>query len=307
MSRVTLSLDSLLGATRDSLGSRWRFHGRHELVSRARGREHALVILAGHKPHLWPHTLPRVARYVPAGMDVCLVTAGLEHRELRAFAAQHGWSYLSSENGHVSLAQNLAIRALPQARMLFKLDEDIFIGEGFFEDLLQGYHRVQAVSEFALGFCSPVLNVNGFSYVDFLRARDLEDAYRERFGEIRRAAEGIPVQQDGEAAAWLWERTLPFDETAAAFRRRTFAFSIVPHRFSIGAILFDRELWEGMGGYDRGWSSPGIGNDEYHLCASCLHSSRIMAVVHNVFAGHFSFGPQDQTMRSAFGDRLAQF
>lgn len=301
------SFDSLLSATRDSLGSRWRFQGRHELVDRARGQEHALVILAGHKPHLWPHTLPRIARYVPADMDVCLVTAGLRHPQLREFAAQHGWSYLSSQDGHVSLAQNLAIRSLADARMLFKLDEDIFIAEGFFEDLLQGYHRVQAVSEFALGFCSPLLNVNGFSYVDFLCALGLEAAYRERFGELRRAGEGIPAQQDGETAAWLWERTLPFDETAAAFRRRPFAFSIVPHRFSIGAIVFDRELWENMGGYDRGWRSPGIGNDEYHLCSSCLHSSRIMVVVHNVFAGHFSFGAQDQTMRSAFGDRLAQF
>ncbi len=298
---------NLVTKARVATGYWWRFRARREFDNRSSGSTEALVILAGHKPDLWPWTLPRVARHVPPHVDVCLVTPGVEVPELRQFAARHGWSWLSTTNGHVSLAQNVAIRALPAARFIYKLDEDIFIAEGYFEGLMQGFRRVGLEAEYALGFCSPTLNVNGFSYVDYLRELELTDAWRQRFGPLRRASDGVPAQADGDAAVWLWRHGLPVDDTAARFARRPFGYSIVPHRFSIGAILFERELWEEMRGFRRGWRSPGLGEDEQHVAVSCLSSSRIMAVLHNVYAGHFAFGAQTPVMRTVFGNSLDEF
>lgn len=294
-------------AAKGALADRWKFSGRHDFADRARGSERALIVLVGHKPYLWPHTLARVARHAPADLDVCLVCPGVDPAPLRAVAERHGWSYLSTRANQVGLAQNIALRSLPAASMIYKLDEDIFVSAGYFEDLLAGYERIEAESEFGLGFCAPVLNLNGFSYVDFLRARGAGADYEARFGPLVRSHDRVPVQTDGDAAVWVWERTVPLDATAREFRERPFAWSICPHRFSIGAILFRRDLWQHMmRGYQRVLKPPGVGWDEQRLCVACLSYSRVMAVVHNVFAGHFAFGPQERTMRAAFETRLAE-
>lgn len=296
-----------LNRLRVSLGRRWRFAERHRLEARGNGSERLLVLIAGHKDLLWPWTLNRVAKCVPADLDVCLVTPGVDRPELADLARGHGWSYLATRGGHVSVAQNLTLQAHPEARWVFKVDEDIFVSPGFFEALFEGYGRVQREAEFAVGFCAPILNVNGFSYVDYLRALGEEEAFRQRFGTLRRASDGVPPQNEGEAAIWLWERGLPVDDTAALIADRPFNYSIVPHRFSIGAILFERDLWEGMGGFKRLEPSPGLGEDEQHICVECLSRSRIMAVVQNVYAGHFAFGAQQRTMEAAYRSRLSEF
>jgi len=289
--------------SRSGLHRRINFSGAHVFTDRSKGADQLLMVVAGHKPHLWPHTLPRLERFAGPGLDVCIVTPGVRVPELEALAERAGWSVLSTEENLLALAQNLAILRHPAARWLHKVDEDIVIGEGHFERLLEGYLRVQADGRFLPGFCAPVLNVNGFSYRLFLEALGLEEAYAARFGELRQAAAGVRAHHDGQAARWLWERSLPFDEVAAEFASRPFGYSAVPHRFSIGAILLERDLWEQIGGFlvaPRG----GLGHEEEHLCKECLEASRPAVVVHDLFAGHFSFGPQDPVMRPAL-DELA--
>lgn len=296
-----------LNRLRVDAGYRWRFAERHRLTDRSRDAARMLVVLAGHKPLLWPLTLPRIAAAAPDDVDVCLVTPGVERPELEALAARHGWSYLPTSGGHVSVAQNLAIRAHPHARWIFKVDEDVFVAPGFFEQLHAGYRRVEQEAEFDIGFCAPVLNVNGFSYVEYLRTLGLEDAYAERFGPVRRASDGISAQADGEAASWLWSHGLPVDAIAARFAQQPFAYSIVPHRFSIGAILFERDLWDDMRGFKRLERAPGLGEDEQHICVTCLSRSKIMVVLHQLYAGHFAFGGQMPRMEADYGARLDEF
>ncbi len=285
-------------AVRRSLHRRMNFGGRHVFVDRSRGQGSLLVVLAGHKPHLWPYTLPRLERFASQELDVCIVSPGVDSPELSALAARRGWSQLITRRNDLCLAQNLAIRHHPAARWIHKLDEDIFIAEGYFEAMAAGYRAVQRDGRFWHGFCSPLLNVNGFSYRLFLDAAGLEGEYLERFGELTQASGGVAVAEDGEAARWVWERTLPFDAMAARIAARPFGYSPVPHRFSIGAILFERDLWEAIGGFVV-VPSGGVGHDELQLCQECLARSRVPVVLHDVFAGHFSFGPQDPVMRSA--------
>jgi hypothetical protein len=304
---VRPALEQRLTRLRVAAGYRWRLAERHHLVDRSRGSERALVVIAGHRPLLWPWTLARVARAVPADVDVCLVTPGLRHAELEHLAADQGWSYLSTAGGHVGVAQNLAIRALPRARWLFKLDEDMFVSPGYFERLFAGYQRAAQAAEFALGFAAPIINVNGFSFVDFIEGLGLRAAWEQRFGPVRRASDGVPAQRDGEAAVWLWSHGLPVDAVAERFAAMPFGFSVVPHRFSIGAILFERSLWETMRGYPRLERAPGLGEDEQHICVECLSRSRAAVVIHDVYAGHFAFGGQLSAMVEAYGSRLAEF
>lgn len=276
---------------------RRNFAGSYDLTDRGTGAERLAVVLAGYKPYLWDMTLARLEQHVPAGVDVCLVSPALRSPELERLAARRGWSYLSTRANYVSLAQNIAIARHPSARWIYKIDEDIAIPAGFFERLFEAYERTTAEHRYELGFCAPVLNVNGFSYINFLQTMGLEDEYFERFGELQRASGQIRATNDGEAALWLWRKSLPFDEVAARFAEQPHGYSTVPHKFSIGAILFERSFWASIGGFLVRPPAGALGVDETQMCRRCIDLSRVMAVAHDVFAGHFSFGAQEAFMR----------
>lgn len=295
------------GRTRSRVAKARNFHGRYTFDRRAKDTDSLVLLLAGHKPQLWPWTLQRVAEHIPPTHDVCVVSPGVVVTELREFAASHGWSYLASQSGHVSLAQNLAIRAHPSAKWIHKLDEDIFISEGYFGRLEAGYRRASEESEFAVGLCSPLINVNGYSYVDFLDSLGLRAEWEGEFGPIRRAPWGIAAHSSGDAAVWLWKHALPVNEVAARFAAEPFSYAVVPHRFSIGAILFERGLWEALQGFRVRRPAPGLGDDEEHIAMHTTEHGQAVVVVQNVYAGHFAFGPQMEAMLSNFGDSLASF
>lgn len=278
---------------------RLNFHGRFQFTDRSAGRPCAVLVLCGYKPHLWDLTLPRLVRFLPPDVDVCLTCPGVSSPDLEARAAANAWSYLSTSANYPSLALNLAIRHHPSAVSLLKLDEDVFIGQDFLARLLAAYRRVEDDGAYRPGFVAPTLNLNGFSYVRFLEALGLADGFRQRFGAPIHAAGSIPVTEDGEAARWIWERSLPFDEVSARISAQPPGYCTVPHKFSIGAILFRRDFWQLFGGFKVRPLVGGIGVDEAHICAACVTFSRVMAVTDDVFAGHFSFAPQDSVMQAA--------
>jgi hypothetical protein len=256
-------------------------------------------VSTGFKEYLWDLTLPRLERFAPPGWDVCLCSAGVESARLARAAERNGWSYLASENARVAAPLNLAIERHPAARWVTKLDEDVFVPAGAFETLLAGYRAFEAEGRYLPGFVAPVINVNGFSYTNFLDVLGLAAEYAERFGELRRAITGVRIHHDPAAARWVWERSLPFDAVARRFAELPFSYEPIPHQFSIGMILFERSLWESMHGLKTGRRPPGMGVEEIGLARFCVERSRVMALVQNAFAGHFAFGPQDAGMRAA--------
>lgn len=277
---------------------RLRFGGDFQLDDRGSGSDRLMIVVAGFKDYLWPYSLARVAHFLPDGIDVCVVSAGVRRPELAALAEANGWSYLSTANRRVSAAQNIAIREFAAARRILKIDEDILVGEGCLQEMLDGLDRIEAEGEFEPGFVAPVLNLNGFSYTMFLDTLGLTAEYRERFGGTPHATMNVPVHGDGDAAAWIWSHSVPFDAVAARFSSLPFSYVTVPLRFSIGLILFRRELWESIGGLDAPLEAPGLGVDESHICQECVDRSKVMVVLGNAFAGHFAFGPQEARMRA---------
>jgi hypothetical protein len=272
------------------------FSGSHTFIDRSKGSDRLLIVLAGYKSLLWPLTMTRIAKFVPADIDVCIVSSGLYSAPLADMAAQQGWSYLYIKDNKVALVQNLAIAKHTKAKWIYKLDEDIFIPENFFEKLMEGYLAVKEEGLYDPGFCSPLLNINGYSYITFLKTLKLEHEYKAKFGELKHAAYDIKAHHDGETAKWLWEKSLPFDAVAQYIASQPFQYSPSPHRFSIGAILFEREFWESIGGFRAPFQRGGLGMDEEYLCKDCVEKSKVMIVIHNLFAGHFSFGPQTSVM-----------
>lgn len=279
-----------------SLRKRLNFAGSYEFIDRSRGSENLLIVVAGYKEYLWDLTLPRIARFAPKNFDVCVVSPGVQPARLLDFAKQCGWSYLKTKANKLALAQNIAIREHPQAQWIHKLDEDIFVSAGYFEGMRQGYAHIREEGSYDPGFCAPLINVNGYSYRAFLRILELEAEYRTAFGESRSACMGVRAHWDPAAARWLWKKSLPFDDVANLLASRPFEYSVVPHRFSIGAILLERNFWESIGGFRTSLVDGALGIEEEDLCFKCMALSRVMCVVHSVFAGHFAFGPQESGM-----------
>jgi hypothetical protein len=279
-------------------GHRLRFGGRYSFDDRSRGSDTLVLILAGFKEYLWPYSLGRLAELIPAEADVCLLSAGVQPPELAETAKRNRWSYLTTQTRRISTVQNIAIREHPQADWIYKVDEDVLVTDRCFERLHTGYLAVEDEGEFRVGFTAPVLNVNGFSYVPFLDALGLKEEYASEFGGIPRACTGIPIQREGPPAAWIWRHSLPVDEVARRFTEQPFSYSIIPHRFSTGMVLFRREFWELMEGIRAPLTPPGAGIDEAYLCSQCVDRSRVMVLVHNAYAGHYAFGRQEATMRA---------
>jgi hypothetical protein len=288
----------------ESLGAalrRWRdHHGGSVLHGEPKGLDVGVVILAGYKPALWPLTLARVRAFVPPYAEVCVATAGKHVPELAALCKAYGWTYLTTSANKTGLALNKAIDAHPSATRWFKLDEDIFLANGFFDDLIQGYDALMRQGSYRPGFCSPMLNVNGVSYTGFLDRIDASNEYIEAFGELRQAAGGVHAHYDPMAAEWLWRRTLPLDEVAEQIRSGTASRAenarLIGSRFSIGAIFFERAFWQEIGGFPSAWRQGILGVDETGLCAACVLECRPMFYLPNVLAGHFSFYPQERAM-----------
>lgn len=279
----------------------WRDHrGAFIHLGTPTGADVAIFVLAGYKPALWPLTLERVRRYAPKNADVCITTAGKHLPELAALCAKNRWTYLTTSENKTGLVLNKAIEAHPKASRLFKLDEDIFIAEGFFDDLMKGYDALCETGSYKPGFCAPMLNVNGISYAGFLEHLDATDAYRREFSEARQACDGVHAHYDPKAAEWLWLHSLPFDQVAANIRARAdhhpSCARLIGSRFSIGAIYFERTFWQQIGGFASSWRQGILGVDESNLCTACVLASRPMFYLSHVFAGHFSFYPQERAM-----------
>lgn len=291
----------------DRAHRRLNFGGSARFEDRQSGTETLIIIVGGYRPKLWPYTFPRLALFLPPDADVCLTSPGLDPLEVREMAERNGWSYLSTPDNRIARAKNHTIRRHPNAQWIVMLDEDIFLTDGMISQLRDGFERVREEARFEPGFVAPLLNVNGHSYTVLLRLLELEEAYRARFGELKSACMGIPAHADPEAARWLWRNTTPLDATAERLRKLPFAYSAIPHRFSIGAMGIERSFWQEMGGFRAALLEGHIGRHERVLCEYCTNTSRPGVLVHTAFAGHFAFYTQIESMERMLAERPEVF
>lgn len=279
----------------------FKFKG--HFVNRSKGFENLCIVLAGYKEFIYPAVFSRLEKYMKEDMDVCVVSSGRFSKKLDQLCKKNNWSYLSTEENHVALVQNVAIYKHPKARYIFKLDEDIFITEGYFDNMLQAYHHAET-GNFVPGVMAPMLNINGFSYARIIEKLKLKRIYEQRFGLFKYATgPQNAIENNVELAKFMWgkDNIVPsIDELNKKFSKEPLSEIPCPFRFSIGAILFERRLWEDMGFFNVNRKTNGMGEDEVELDTFCCMSSRIIMVSENIVVGHLSFGPQNEEMKKYY-------
>lgn len=286
------------------------FHYSGKFENRSHNEKYLCIILAGYKPFLMENVLDRINRFGKENMDVCVITSGLYSYEISQKCKNNGWSYLSTKENNVSLVQNIAIHLHPFAQYIFKLDEDIFITENYFDRMLHAYHHAEK-SEYFPGIVAPLLNVNGYSYVRILEKLGLKEVYKNAF-EMPKYAAGPKrmLENDSRVAEFMWGGTgdVPqIDDLNAQLWNTEQKELACPIRFSIGAILFKRELWENMGYFNVNRKTNAMGADEAQICEYCVLESRPIMVSENIVVGHFSFGPQTNKMKDFYRDHRSLF
>lgn len=282
----------------------FRFSGHFD--NRSGGRQKMCMILAGYKTFLFDAVFSRIEAYLPDDIDVCVVSSGLFSEELSSMCEKNNWSYLSTEENNVSLVQNIAIHLHPKAQYIFKIDEDIFITEDYFNRLFEAYLRAKA-GDYKPGVMAPLLLINGFTSLLIIDKLGLRKAYNDRFGAIKYetgAGDKTVIESDVNVAKYLWgeDGTVPsIDEMNRLFYSQEKKEIPCPIRFSIGAILYERCVWEQMHYFDVNRKDKYMmGKDEIKICEYCMTNSRPIMVSENIIVGHFSFGMQTEGMKEFF-------
>lgn len=276
-----------------------RLHGKYLFDNRSNNNEKLCIILAGYKELIWEDVFGRIIRFLPSDIDFCVITSGKIDDKLREMCNEMGWSYLSTERNCVSLAQNIAISLFQHAKYIYKLDEDIFINENYFETIMNTYNKVYENGYYDIGFVAPLIPVNGFAYIEVLKYLKLVDTYSRLFEYPRVSADAANmVVGNANSAKFFWgdgNYVPKIDEINKALQNETFDYVICPTRFSIGAIMFPRKTWVDMGMFKvEGGNCLGL--DETQLCEFCVLNSRAMVISKNCLVGHLSFGPQNKEM-----------
>lgn len=291
-------------AYRKEINKKKRTKGSYKFIDRQKGSDKMCIILAGYKQFLWEDIFGRISKYVPKDIDVCIVSSGLYSDELAKIAETNNWSYLSVKQNKVTLVQNIAIDLFKNAKLIYKLDEDIFVTKNMFDQMLKTYKDAEAKSPYRVGFVAPLLPISGYAHYRVLEKTGLLDVYEQKFGRAQHNWDTTgKVVTNPDIAKFLWgeseNKLRDIDALDEEFAKQDLSYSVCSIRFSIGAILFARELWEEMGRFEVG-IGPNMGRDEIQLCNYILSDSRAIFVSENTVAGHFSFGKQTQAMKEYY-------
>ncbi len=286
-------------------------HAKYRFIDRSHGYHKLCILLAGYKTFLYDTTFARLKAYMEKGMDVCVITSGMYSEMLAGLCRENGWSYLGTEKNNIALVQNLAIHLHPRADLIFKLDEDIFVTENCFSQLSRTLEMVEQEDDYIPCFVAPLIPVNGYSYKRILKKLQLEDVYEQLFEKPRYAAgAGQMIENNPDVARFFWGEGgfIPqIDELNQRFSQEEFTYSVCPIRFSIGAILFRRSVWEEMGMYTVNPMSISLGCDEDQLCGMAVTKSKAMIVAENTVVGHLAFGPQNAAMKEYYLEHKERF
>ncbi len=284
-----------------------RFFTRHyKFLNNMRNSDYLVLVVAGYQEYVWTKVFSRIKNAVPIGYDVCIVSPGIYKKDLEQICIENKWSYLSCRDNRLAQAQNTAIKLHGNAKYIHKLDEDIFIGNAYFEDLDKVYQRAIEDNIYKVGMVCPLLNVNGAGYRFFLKEKGILEEYEDKFGTARITCDDDPIYLDGNAAKYIWENTLPIDDTIAKFKRQSISYIPAVVRFSIGAIYFTRDFWM-KAGYFKVAAEGQLAWEELEICNFCYNHSYSILIATNVFAGHFGFGKQKDIMKEFYTDNQEKF
>lgn len=280
-------------------------------LNNAKGNSSACFILAGYKQFTWEIVFKRLKKFCPENIDVCIVSSGLYSSELDSYAKKNNWSYFATKRNCVTLALNSAIKAFPKAESIFKIDEDIFLTEGFFDELPRAYE--DASHDYYPAFSAPLIPINGFGYRTILEKLNLVNLYTKKFEyPVISSGAFMQIESNPDVAKFMWSATgeIPSIDALNTLIKtscgKNAGYKVCPIRFSIGAIYFKKDLLEQVGWLPV-YKGNCMGLDEIFLCNLATSKSKAIIVSEKQVVGHLSFGTQNKAMAEYFTTHKESF
>jgi len=299
-SKILTPIKKIVKTRMKEMEHKKKFNKPFFFLNNSKGNETACFILSGYKEFTWDIVYKRIKTFCPENIDVCIVSSGLYSDKLLEIANNYGWSYISMKRNNVCLALNSAIKEFSHANKIFKLDEDIFITEGFFDKLPATFEK--AKNDYNPGFAAPLLLINGFCYRTILEKLNLVDLYSNKF-EYPKIAAGpsMMIESNLDTAKFMWGEGnyIPKIDKLNELFRDDSSFQVCPIRFSIGAIYFERSLLEQFNYFPVSKGND-MGKDEEFLCNLATTYSKSILVSNNSLVGHLSFGKQNEGMKDYY-------
>lgn len=285
------------------------FNSKYVFENRMKNSNTLCYILAGYKEFTWDIIFDRIKKIAPKDMDICILSSGVYSDKLSKIAKDNNWSYLSVNKNCVTLAQNILLKLYDKTKYVYKLDEDIFITRDFFKQLKYTYEEVNK-RDYFVGFVAPLIPINGYGHATILKKLDLVEHYEKHFEKVKYAAgRERMIESSPEVAKFMWGEggyVPQIDDLSKKLNKMPFSYSACGVRFSIGAIFFERKLWEDMR-YFKVEKGPCMGLDETQMCSYCICNSKAMIISENVCVGHLSFGTQNKPMEEYFKENTEIF
>lgn len=279
--------------------------GKYRFTNRQKESNKLCLILTGYSENIWKDVLDRMVAYIPKDIDVCLLSSGIYCDYLEKDAKKNGWSYLSTKDNNVATIQNIAINLFSKAEFIYKVDGDIFLTKDTFKNLDRTYKYVSEKERYDVGFVSTLLNVNGCGYIKILEEFNLLEDYDKKFERAKYICGSFneAILIDGDAALYMWGKDKKelsnIDEVSKVFEHKPFSYSFCIIRYSIGLILFTRQVWEEMGRF-KVYLGSGMGKEEEQFCKFCVMNCKAMVIAENSVVGHFAYGKQRSKMNEYY-------
>lgn len=270
-----------------------------------------LMVLAGYKEALWDNVFARLRKYINKEFDVCIVSSGIYNERLENIAKTEKWSYMHTSINNLCLAQNECIRLHPQANVIIKMDEDIFLTEDAIENMLNTLIKVECETGYTPSCIVPLINVNCVTYRRLLERAGMLETFQNQFGYAP-ITNGLHhntwLLNDPEVAKFMW-KNIDIDDKMLLDD----SYDFCPVRFSIGLIVFLRSTWSEWGEFpvdleaDVEYKRIGLGSDEKRICEWSMMKSHPIVICNNALVGHLSYGPQTKEMMEYFKSNQDKF
>lgn len=236
-------------------------------------------------------------------IDVCVSNPGGEGtKQLEKLCDKYKWSYLYLKDDRLSQAQNQAIKLHPNAKYIYKIDEDIVLPDYYFTGMREAFEDSQKLYGRTLGFLGPLINVNGYGYNVFIDNIGTRDEFEQKYGKQCFSEHFMkdPIHHSPELGVWIWNHTIPFDDTAKTIRElNSGKRGLCTFRFSVGAVMFSRSFWEQIGYFDVNFIGA-MGLEEDQMNAYCMNNFRSIIIAEDVLVGHLGFGSQKEAVKEFF-------
>ncbi len=282
-----------------------------EFVDCRCGHENLLMVVAGFQPYYWDDVLLRVKenqKLFDEKLDVCICVpnGGGDSTALKNKCVENGWSFFHIDTNQLAKAQNIAILLHPEARWIYKIDEDIILPRDYFGRMKREYPLAEEHTRRNIGFLAPVLNINFCGTEVFFNTLDLVDGFEKEFGRLIYGWNEAPFYS-GEAGRWIWEHSIPFDRVAKTFETgNALKYHFCDLRFSVGAFLCERTFWIDLGGFTV--APEGIlGVEEIQMNEKCINAAMSMVIAESIFAGHMGYGSQKDAIREFYEEHRTDF